>query len=170
MVPVNGGELMALVDGLGHGVSAHEVAIKAVTFIRNCATSDVAGLMVDLDEHLKGSLGAAVGLCYVDVSSGALSYVSVGNTSLRRFGAGEFRLVSQDGVVGSRMRTPQTQRMSLEVGDVVLMHTDGVSERFGLADYPEMLGHSPESIARIVVRRFGKQHDDAGCIAVRFSQ
>lgn len=169
-VTVNGGELAALVDALGHGVAAHEVAARAVTFIRNAATSDVAALMVDLNEHLKGSIGAAVGLCYVDASSGALSYVSVGNTALRRFGTGEFRLIAQDGVVGIRMRTPRTQHMSLRVGDIVLMHTDGVSERFGLSDYPEMLGHSLDAITRIVVRRFGKQHDDAGCLALRFSQ
>ncbi len=170
MVNIDGGELAAIVDGLGHGEPAHDVARKAVAFIRQAATSDVASLMARLGAHLDGTIGAAVGLCYVDPEAGALSYVSVGNTVLRRFGSAEMRLASQDGVVGVRMRTPRTQRATLEDGDIVLMHTDGVSERFELSDYPQMMGHCADTIARIVVRRFGKQYDDAGCVALRFSR
>jgi serine phosphatase RsbU (regulator of sigma subunit) len=170
LVDVNGGRLAAIVDGLGHGAPAHDVANRAVTFIRQAARADIASLMAELGSCLRGTIGAAVGLCYIDTSAGALSYVSVGNTVLRRFGSEDVRLMSQDGVVGVRMRTLRTQQTVLESGDVVLMHTDGVSDRFELSDYPQMLGHSADAIVRVVVRRFGKHHDDAACIALRFGR
>jgi serine phosphatase RsbU (regulator of sigma subunit) len=59
------------------------------------------------------------------------------------------------------------QQLTLQRGDVVLLHTDGVSERFELEDYPEILGHAPATIVRVVLRRFGKDRDDAGCLALR---
>jgi len=167
---VNGGQLACIVDALGHGDAAHAAAVRAVALVREATDADVVDLMGRLNERLKGTVGAAIGLCHVDEATGGLVYVSVGNTTLRRFGEGETRLVSQDGIVGSHMRTPKTQHMSLTAGDVVLMHTDGVSGRFGLEDYPELLGHAPATIARVVVRRFGKTHDDAGCIVLRYGK
>ena len=51
---------------------------------------------------------------------------------------------------------------------MVLLHTDGVSERFSPGDCPGLFEQTPEEIAARIVERFGKGHDDAGCIAVRY--
>ena len=68
----------------------------------------------------------------------------------------------------SAVRTPLPQEMQLDSGDVLLLYTDGVKDRFTLADYPGVLEQSVEAIARNIVERFGKDSDDAACIAVRF--
>jgi serine phosphatase RsbU (regulator of sigma subunit) len=114
-----------------------------------------------------GTRGAAVGLCAIDTSSGRAAYVGVGNTVLRRFGKTETRLVSLDGVLGQNMRTPRPQTLELEAGDLIVLYTDGVRDRFTSDDYPGIFHHAPEDVARIVVERFGKPYDDAACIAVR---
>ena len=93
----------------------------------------------------------------------------MGNTTLRRFGSDESRLVSRDGVVGSRLpSSTRTQRLALADGDLLLLHTDGVRERFSQDDYPQILGHGAVAVCANVVRRFGKDHDDAACVAVRY--
>ena len=61
-----------------------------------------------------------------------------------------------------------TQVMTLEPGDLIILHTDGVSSRFSAADYPSASHHSPEEVARNIIQRYGKNHDDAACIAVRY--
>jgi serine phosphatase RsbU (regulator of sigma subunit) len=94
-------------------------------------------------------------------------YAGIGNTVIRRFGSAETRLVSQDGVLGQNMRTPHQQSLQLEPGDLVLLYTDGVSDRFSTDDYPALDYHSVEEVSRNVVQRFGKSHDDAACVAVR---
>jgi serine phosphatase RsbU (regulator of sigma subunit) len=110
-----------------------------------------------------------VGICAIDAASGRLDYAGIGNTTMRRFGKAETRLVSQDGVLGQNMRTPLHQTLQLEPGDLVVLYTDGVSDRFTADDYPGVLRHAPKEVASNIVQRFGKDHDDAACIAVRYN-
>ena len=158
----------AIIDVLGHGPEAHEVAARVEAYLSRRGGRDVEGLLHRLDARLRGSRGAAAGLCAVDVERGRLVYVGVGNTVVRRFGASEARLVSRDGVIGQRMGTPRLETLDLAPGDTVLLYTDGVRDRFGLDDYRGILYHEAAEVARAIVERFGKPHDDAACIALRY--
>ena len=167
-VEQEGGVFLAIVDVLGHGPQAHAVAERVAAYLRENAGPDLLGLMRRLHELLRGALGAAVGLAYLDATSGRLSYVGVGNTRLRRLGSADTRLVSRDGTVGCHMPTPREVHLQLEAGDLLLMTTDGVKEHFAADEYPGLLGDSPAVAARRVVQRFGKDHDDATCLALRY--
>jgi len=166
--PLEHGLFAAIVDVLGHGPDAHELTHVIHDFLERHATADVASLMTRLHQRLKGTRGAAVGLCAIDSAAGSVEYVGIGNTGLRRFGESETRLVSRDGVVGQNMRTPLLQSLKLESGDVIVLYTDGVSERFTGADYPSVLHHAPKDVVRVILDRFGKDHDDSACIAIRY--
>lgn len=158
---------LAIVDVLGHGPEAHELSLVIDSYLSRYARADVVGVMQRLHQYLVGTRGAAVGLCAINNASYHLDYVGIGNTSIRRFGSMENRLVSKDGVLGQNMRTPLLQTLQLEPGDVIVLYTDGISDRFSADDYPGMLSHPPQDAARNIVQRFGKNHDDATCIAVR---
>jgi len=166
--PREQGLFVGIVDVLGHGPEAHELTHVIDAYLARYADADVAGVMRRLHQHLKGTRGAAVGLCNIDTATCRLDYVGIGNTALRLFGNTETRLVSQDGVLGQNMRTPRPQSLQLEPGDLVVLYTDGVSDRFTSKDYPGILRHPPQELANNVVQRFGKAHDDAACIAVRY--
>ena len=167
--PLEQGLFVAIVDVLGHGPEAHELTHVIDAYLARYGTSDVFGLMTRLHQYLQGTRGAAVGLCAINAATGHLDYAGIGNTTLRRFGKAETRLVSQDGVLGQNMRTPRLQTIQLEPGDLVVLYTDGVSDRFSADDYPGVLHHAPQEVASNIVQRFGKDHDDAACIAVRYS-
>ena len=161
---------LAIVDVLGHGEEAHELTPVIEAYLERAAGRHVAGVMNGLHERLRGTRGAAAGLCAIDTARGSLEYVGVGNTAIRRFGSGEgeTRLVSLDGVLGQNMRTLRPQTLALEPGDLVLLYTDGVSDRFTSASYPGLAYHEPADVTRRVIERFGKGHDDAACIALRW--
>jgi serine phosphatase RsbU (regulator of sigma subunit) len=167
--PLDQGLFVAIVDVLGHGPEAHELTQVINTYLARYGTSDVSGLMTRLHQHLKGTRGAAVGLCAIDAATGRIDYAGIGNTAMRRFGKAETRLVSQDGVLGQNMRTPRPQTLQLEPGDLIVLYTDGVSNRFTADDYPGVLHHAPKEVASNIIQRFGKDYDDAACIAVRYS-
>ena len=45
-----------------------------------------------------------------------------------------------------------------------------VKDRFTSDDYPGVFQQAPKEVARTIVERFGKDHDDAACIAVRYAR
>ncbi len=161
------GLFAAIVDVLGHGPEAHELTGTIEKVLNDSAEADVSITLERLHNALQGSRGAAAGLCRIS-AGGRVDYAGVGNTAVRRLGTAETRLISRDGVIGQQMRTPLPQELQLEPGDVLLLYTDGVKDRFTLADYPGVLEQSAQAIARNIVQRFGKDYDDAACIAVRF--
>ena len=162
------GLFVAIVDVLGHGPEAHELTHVIDAYLARYGSSDVSAVMKRLHQHLQGTRGAAVGLCAIDAATCRVDYAGIGNTSIRRFGQAETRLVSQEGVLGQNMRSPLHQTLQLNPGDVIVLYTDGVSDRFTAQDYPGVLRHSPRDVANNIVQRFGKDHDDAACIVVRY--
>ena len=137
---------------------------------------EAGGVLMD-DEKLKkeGQVQQAVGDIKEtiadagDAAAGRVVYAGTGNTVLRRFGKIDTRLVSYDGVLGQNMRTPKLQSLQLEKGDLVVLYTDGVQDRFTAEDYPSIFHHAPKDVVRTIIERFGKDYDDAACIAVRYS-
>ena len=167
--PLEGGIFTAIVDVLGHGPEAHELALVIDAYLSRYGSSDISGLMTRLHQHVQGTRGAAAGLCAIDAAAGRVVYAGTGNTVLRRFGKIDTRLVSHDGVLGQNMRTPRLQTLQLEKGDLVVLYTDGVRDRFTAEDYPSVFHHTPKDVVRTIIERFGKDYDDAACIAVRYS-
>ena len=97
------------------------------------------------------------------------------NKGVIRIEAGRSRGITLAPLSGSslpppgNMRTPLPQTLQLEPGDLIVLYTDGVSDRFTKDDYPGVLRHAPKEVASNIVQRFGKDHDDAACIAVRYN-
>jgi hypothetical protein len=170
ILAAHGGNLLAgVVDVLGHGPEAHDVAMKAQRFLDNGSEpGDPVELLRGLHGALMGTRGAAAGLAVLDTAEGLARYAGVGNIAIRRFGTIADRLVSIDGIVGATMRTPREQQMRLSPRDIVVIYSDGVRDHFELRDYPELLLGDAEKIARTVIRRFGKEHDDASCVVVKY--
>jgi len=161
---------LAMVDALGHGPQANAVANQAERFLRNHWSSDVLDTMHRLHSELKGTIGAGAGLCVVDRVTREVRYTSVGNTVLRTFGPRATRLISTDGIIGIRFRTPAVQAAPLNESGIILLYTDGVSDHFDVEQYPQIHYHSASAIAHKIVASFGKPYDDATCMAMRYGR
>jgi serine phosphatase RsbU (regulator of sigma subunit) len=168
VVEVDGGLLAVIIDVLGHGEEANELAVRMQDYLSRQSSGDVVDVMSRLHEKFRGSRGAAVGLCMIESATGRLRYTGVGNTVIRRFGETETRLVSRDGVVGSTMRKPVEEGGQLSDGDVVVMYTDGVKAHFSGSDYPRLRMEQPHLVAANIIHWFGKSHDDASCVVMRY--
>ena len=167
MLEEEGGLFLAIIDVLGHGAEAHEVARHIVGRIEREDRSELCPMLNRLHESLRGTRGAAIAVAKLNCESGVLHYAGVGNTVCRKIGREPVRLVSHDGTLGHIMRTPRQEALQVEKGDLLLFYTDGVQDHFNLDDYPAMELDSALAVARNVIRLFGKPHDDATCIAVR---
>jgi serine phosphatase RsbU (regulator of sigma subunit) len=161
---------LGMLDGLGHGPAAHQVVQRALELLRLRWSPDPAATLRMLNEALRGSLGMAAGLGALDVASGEFAYAGVGNTVCVKLGADTQRLFSAEGIVGSHMRPPVRRSLHLGRDEVLLLYTDGLRERIDARQYPQLWAHGTPAIARNLVVRFGKDHDDATCMAARYER
>jgi len=159
---------LALVDVLGHGREAHDVALKAQAYLEDNYRQEPVEVMQGLHSCLKGTRGAVAAICRLDTATGELIYVGMGNIAVRVLGRRAVRFVSRDGVVGYMMSTVKRQVVKLLAGDILVMYSDGIKEHFELSGRPDMLSGSAESIATALLEQFWKQNDDASCIVLRY--
>lgn len=159
---------IAMVDVLGHGKDAYALAVDIRAYLESAWQADVLTTLLQLHEHIGGSIGAAASLAVLNTASGELRHVGVGNTVMRKFGRHPARLTPTAGIVGGHMRRPREQRTRFGHGDVLIGYSDGVSDHFELDDYRQLTYESPHTVVRRIVDRFGKQFDDATCLAVRY--
>ena len=170
VVDLDEGLMAVIVDVLGHGEEANELAVRIQAYLQHDASEDVVDVLRRLHNHFRGSRGAAVGVSMINAADGRLRYAGIGNTVIRRFGQVETRLVARDGVVGGRMRSPIEETMQLEDGDLVVLYTDGAKTHFAASEYPGLRTDTASAVADNIVQRFGKSHDDASCVAVKYQR
>ena len=159
---------IAVIDVLGHGKKAQKVAGSCEAFLESHYRMDLPKMMQGLHQHIKGSRGAVAGLCHLDLKTGDLKYVGIGDTVARIFGSKSTWLISHSGVIGYMIPKPSEQRGELQSGDILVLYTDGVKTHFGLKDYPDLPDDDARTIATRIIGQFGKDHDDALCIALRY--
>lgn len=160
---------IAAIDVLGHGENANKVALICNDFLEKNYRQDLVKTMDGFHKHIQGTRGVVAGLCLLDLKTGELEYVGIGNITIRKFGSSNVRIIPRSGIVGYIMSTPRKEIVKLYDGDVLVLYTDGVKEHFGLEDYPELLIDDARTIATHIIKQFGKETDDALCIALRFT-
>lgn len=159
---------VGIVDGAGHGPEAHKIAQTSRDFLEKNKDVELPDLMNGLHENLRGTRGAVAIIGKLDHEASQFHYVGIGNIVLRKFGNSSDRAVTQGGVIGYQVRTPKEKLMQILGGDVLVMHTDGISSYFDENDYPEILKDDAKTIANNLIKKFGKNNDDATCVVIRF--
>jgi phosphoserine phosphatase RsbX len=157
---------IGLADILGHDEEAHRVATTVERYLEKNYRKDLSEIL----QHTKilHSRGAVVAVCLLNLETGELKYINIGNVVVRKFGSSSVRIVSRPGIIGYVLPTPKEEIMQLCDGDILMLHTDGVGSYFELGEYPELLKDDAKTAATHIIRRFGKEEDDAACIVLRY--
>ncbi|WP_109125998.1 ATP-binding protein [Dyella sp. C11] len=160
---IHGDILSAMVvDGLGHGEAASRAAEAGVAAFVENPMAEPSSLMAELHQSMMGSRGGAVALARVDMARGTLRFSGIGNISANLVGAASMRgLASHPGIVGAQFRRAQAFDFSDIIGQLLIMHSDGLQSRWRLSDYPGLLMRHPAVIAAVLHRDFNRGRDDA---------
>jgi anti-sigma regulatory factor (Ser/Thr protein kinase) len=157
-------------DGLGHGPLAASAAGAAVDAFRHAPAGGPASVVEHLHRALGHTRGAAVAVAELDPEAGELRFAGLGNIAGHLVtGAGERRgLVTLPGIAGHQRRMVRDYTYPLAAGDLVVMHSDGVTDKWRLADYPGLAaGHTPLVVATTLLRDAGVRRDDATVLVAR---
>lgn len=101
----------------------------------------------------------------VEPARGRLLFVGVGNVAGRLLGPdGQTALLSSPGIVGHQMRPPRTFEHPLPESGALVMHSDGLTERWRPSDISGLLHQDPLVGAVRLLRVAGTRRDDAGVV------
>jgi serine phosphatase RsbU (regulator of sigma subunit) len=159
---------IALVDGLGHGSEAHNVAVVARKYLEKASRKvNLIDIMQGLHKHLKGTRCVVAAVCRLNQQSGLLKYVGVGNITAKIFASSPVTFVPREGIVGYIMGTLREETLILSKGTILVLHSDGIPAHLDLSGVLKRKQSSAQALADSLVREFGKEDDDVSCIVVK---
>ncbi|MCF0095565.1 SpoIIE family protein phosphatase [Micromonospora sp. MH99] len=152
-------------DGLGHGPLAAAATEAALAAFRDAPASPPAAVVSHLHRSMSHTRGAA--LAVAELAADVLHYAGLGNISgVIVDGDGKRRgLVSLPGIAGHQRPTVRGYDYPFSPGARLVMHSDGVVDRWRLTDYPGLAERSPLVMAATLLRDAGVRRDDA-CVLV----
>jgi hypothetical protein len=164
----DGNLAIMVADGLGHGPLAAAAADRAGTLFDEDPFKDgPAEFCERAHRALSGSRGAALA-CGQLSSSGRVTYAGVGNISgTIVVGAQSKGLASQNGTAGAQIRRVQALVYELPERGVLVMHSDGLTNRWSLNDYPGLVSRHAAVIAGVLYRDCLRGKDDATVVVIR---
>ncbi|HET9518925.1 MAG TPA: SpoIIE family protein phosphatase [Actinoplanes sp.] len=164
---VDGRRQVLVCDGLGHGRLAAAATQEALRVFGATAAAPPAAVVEVLHRALHHTRGAALAVAELDGE--VVRFAGLGNIAAAVHHPDGTRrgLVSLPGIAGHQRRTIREYDHQLPAGAVLIMHSDGVVDRWNAADHPGLLTHSPQTIAATVLRDHGTRRDDACVLAAR---
>ncbi len=166
--PAGAASLVMLCDGLGHGPLAARASEHAVAAFHRSPSTDPAQLLTTLHGALAGTRGGAIAVARVDPSEGTVSYCGVGNIS--GFVVADGRrsvLLSAPGIVGHHLPRLRVFDVALPAGADLVLHSDGLSERWSPAALPGLFECSSTVVAAHLLREAAVRRDDASVLVVK---
>jgi hypothetical protein len=158
----------ALVDGLGHGEFAALAAREATRAFLAAEPADPDAHIALLHRALRATRGAAIAVLRVDRAERRIAFCGVGNIAAwiddgeRRHG-----FLSTPGIVGHNVRTTRSVAATFAKGSLIVMHSDGLTAKWQLDDYPNLRLRDPQIVAALLLRDAGARHDDASILVAR---
>lgn len=163
-----GGTVIMVADGLGHGPMAFEVTQKAREVFQEIRHLSPGEIIRRMHDTLRGTRGAVIAIAAVNPVACRLTYAGVGDISGRILeSAGSRGLLSQAGIVGSRVGSLKEIDYSWSKDSMLIMHSDGLKTGWNLTDYFGLESRHPSIIAAVLMRDFARPNDDAVVLVAR---
>jgi anti-sigma regulatory factor (Ser/Thr protein kinase) len=161
------GPTLLMIDGAGHGAPAAAVVTAAGKVFDQHHDDDLARLTTTLHRALAPTRGGAAALSRIDVPERLLRFIGIGNIAAAIIHDGiTRRMVSHNGVAGHVAPHIREFTYPWHPGDTIIMHSDGLSAKWDMADYPGLALSHPSLIAAILFRDHRRPKDDASVVAM----
>jgi negative regulator of sigma-B (phosphoserine phosphatase) len=166
-----GGALVAVIDGLGHGVEAAFAAKAAASLLEASPQDPVLDLIQRCHEALRSTRGAVMSLASFRAHDSSVTWAGVGNVdvvllrSTTSNGNSREDLLGRGGIVGYQLPPLRAASVQVGEGDTLIMTTDGI--RGGFVDRVDVT-RPPQENADSILAHYGKRTDDALVVVAQY--
>ncbi len=170
-VPIDGGMLLAVMDGLGHGHDAAVASgIGASTLVQD-PRGDLPALFTRCHQALAGTRGAVMVLARLSERDSTVTWASVGDAYgvvARGPMSGDKResVLQRPGILGHRLPRITEETLHMAPDDTLVLATDGLRGSFlgALDSLPE-----PRLAADHLLAEYGREQDDVLVLVARLA-
>jgi anti-sigma regulatory factor (Ser/Thr protein kinase) len=157
---------LMMCDGSGHGPLAAWAAQAAVRAFHGDRSGDPAAILGRIHTAMRGTRGGAVAVADLDLARRTVRFAGLGNIAASVVADGrKHGMVSIPGIAGYHARTIKAFDYPLPADATVVLHSDGLTERWVPQD--RLFRRDPLLIAAALLRDAGVRKDDAGVLVAR---
>ena len=165
-VQADGAVTAVLCDGLGHGPLAATAAAAGVAAVLEDPAGEPAVLLDRVHRRMSGTRGGAVGI--VRIGGQLARFAGLGNVAASIVSGGQRKsMISIPGIAGQQARTIRQFEYEVPPGAAVILHSDGISNRWEAAALPGIEARDPLLIAAVLLALAGIHRDDAGILVLK---
>jgi anti-sigma regulatory factor (Ser/Thr protein kinase) len=159
---------LLVADGLGHGPEAARAARAATQVLPEHPFDPPEALIEACHAALTTTRGAAVAAVRLDPGAGTGVFAGLGTIAGRvHVAAAQRNLVSHNGTVGHNVRRIQEFSFPFPHDALLVLHSDGLTTHWSLADYPGLAARHAGLIAGVLYRDHDRGRDDVTVVVVR---
>jgi anti-sigma regulatory factor (Ser/Thr protein kinase) len=160
--------LFSVIDGVGHGASAHKAAHTARQYIETHRGLPLKELFSGTDRACRNTNGVVMALALIDWTQMKLTFASIGNIEAKIVNNdAKFDLIVRRGIVGRSAPAPVVSEGYWQSGMGLVLHSDGISSRWTWDAFAHHAGRSAQFIAEYMFRTLQKDHDDATLLVAK---
>lgn len=154
--------LFGVIDGLGHGEGASTASNMARVSILEHFSEELDVIVELLHNKLRKTRGVALSLGLIDHELNIIKYVGIGNVLTRVFNtSAPIRPINYNGTLGVSLRKFKIYDYPWDQNNIIIMSSDGISSKYDLNDFLDVLYKHPMVIGQKIFKKFGKYYDDA---------
>jgi anti-sigma regulatory factor (Ser/Thr protein kinase) len=154
--------VLAIADGLGHGLYASEAAAAALgAFVHQQGKGGCVPALQVMHEATRHTRGAAAAVAEILPQSRLVRFAGIGNIAGVIIGDEHARqAVSHSGILGQGARTFREYSYPWPEGGHFVFHSDGLTSHWSLDGYPGVRMRHPAIMAALLYRDHSRQRDD----------
>jgi phosphoserine phosphatase RsbX len=167
VLPFEGGVLVGVIDGLGHGREACKAAAAAERALTREPSAPLTELFERCHEELRETRGVVMSIATFD-GTGTMQWLGVGNVEaiLVRAGSDASEAIpSRGGTVGYLLPKLLTTTILVTHGDTLVLATDGIRHGF---KQEVRTSRTPQEIADEILANWRRETDDCCVIVARY--
>ena len=169
IVQADGTSTFIMADGLGHGYEAHVASREAIRVLYLHPKLGPKELIERTHQALRSTRGAAVAVARIHHDLGRITFCGLGNISGHIHSTSRpcQHLVSVNGTAGLQSQTIHEFGYPWQEGNLLVLHSDGLTTATGLENYPRLPSRDASLIAGVLYRDFSRGHDDATVVVAK---
>jgi anti-sigma regulatory factor (Ser/Thr protein kinase) len=160
--------LILVADGLGHGPIAAEASQLACEVFQENVHLPCGQIVTLINKRLRTTRGAVIAISEINKKQQTVTFAGLGNIAGIINNGNKMRhMVSHDGTAGGGQYVVQEYVYAWNEKSILVMHSDGLTSRWTLQQYPGLSVRYPSVIAGLLYRDFCRGNDDVTVVVAK---